>query len=224
MLAFYFDFISPYAYLAWQDAEHGPRALAAKHGVELAIRPILLAGLLDHWGQLGPAEVPPKRAFLIKDVMRRAALAGAPFVYPDVHPFNPVTLLRLALVEVSGAQQIAVIDALFALVWGTGRDTTDQAALAGALEALGLDGAALLARTRAQDVKDALFRDTRAAVERGVFGVPTFVAGDELFWGSDRAVDVDRYLAGADPVDPAVAAAAIARPPGLTRPASRRPR
>ena len=169
MLELYFDFISPYAYLAWQNPRSGPRALAVRHGVELVIRPVLFAALLEHGGQLGPAEIPAKRAFLVKDVLRQAALEGIPLTYPPIHPFNPLTLLRLALVEVSGAQQVAAIDALYALVWG------------------------------------------------GVFGVPTVIARGELFWGSDRLADVDRHLAGHDPVDQALAAAIIARAPGPAR-------
>jgi len=216
MLELYFDFISPYAYLAWQNPRSGPRALAVRHGVELVIRPVLFAALLEHGGQLGPAEIPAKRAFLVKDVLRQAALEGIPLTYPPIHPFNPLTLLRLALVEVSGAQQVAAIDALFALVWGRG-EPLDDAAIARALDAAGLDGARLLARTRDDDVKAALRRETEIAIARGVFGVPTFVARGELFWGSDRLADVDRHLAGHDPVDQALAAAIIARAPGPAR-------
>lgn len=217
MLDFYFDFVSPYAYLAWANPRVGPRALATKHGVPLAIHPILFAGLLDKWGQLGPAEVPPKRAFLIKDVMRHAARESIPLVYPRVHPFNPLALLRLALAEVSGARQADVIDALFELAWASDGDVTDPSVLVAALARRDLDGERMLARTRDDDVKAALKRETDAAMARDVFGVPTFVARGELFWGSNRAGDVNRFLAGDDPVDLTLAAAVIARPLGLSR-------
>jgi 2-hydroxychromene-2-carboxylate isomerase len=216
VLAFYFDFISPYAYLAWQNPRTGPRALAARHGRALALHPVLFAGLLDRWGQLGPAEIPPKRAFLVRDVMRQAAVDSIPLRYPDVHPFNPLTLLRLALSDVAGARQADVIDVLFALAWNRGAPI-DDAAITGALDAIGLPGAALLARTREDAVKAALKQSTDAAVDRGVFGVPTFIVDDELIWGSDRATDVDRFLAGHDPVDRALAAAITARPLGPGR-------
>ena len=97
-------------------------------------------------------------------------------------------------------------------------DPTYPVAIAAALTARGLAGDALVARTREPDVKAALVRATEDAAARGVFGVPTFISGDELFWGSDRATDVERYLAGNDPVDRELAAAVIARPLGTVRP------
>lgn len=216
-LDFYFDFISPYAYLAWANPRTGPRALAARHGLALTLRPVLFAGLLEHWGQLGPAEIPAKRAFLVRDVLRHAARESIPLVYPKVHPFSPITLLRLALAEVSGARQAEVVDALFELAWASGDDLADPAVIAAALARRGLDGEALLARTRDDDVKAALRRATDEAAARDVFGVPTFIANGELFWGSDRADDVDRFLAGDDPVDPALVREILARPMGVTR-------
>ena len=216
-LDFYFDFISPYAYLAWRNPRTGPRALAARHGLALTLHPVLFAGLLERFGQLGPAEIPAKRAFLVRDVLRHAARESIPLVYPRVHPFQPVTLLRLALVEGCGARQCDVIDALFELAWASGHDLSDPAVVAAALARRGLDGEALLARTRDDDVKAALRRETDEAAARDVFGVPTFVAGGELFWGSDRADDVDRFLAGDDPVDPAVVREILARPMGIAR-------
>ena len=214
VLDFYFDFISPYAYLAWKNPRTGPRALAARHGIELALHPVLFAGLLERWGQLGPAESPAKRAFLVKDVMRHAAREGLPFTYPLHHPFNPLTLLRLALPAVSGARQAEVIDALFDVVWASGRDLADPGVIA---SALGPDGSRLLARTRDDDVKAALRAETDAAIGRDVFGVPTFIVRGELFWGSDRAADVEQFLAGNDPIDHALAQAIIARPVGTAR-------
>jgi 2-hydroxychromene-2-carboxylate isomerase len=200
---FYFDFISPYAYLAWMNPRTGPRALAARYGVPLVVHPILFAGLLEKHGQLGPAEIPPKRAFLVKDVMRHAALEGIPVAFPDPHPFNPLALLRLATISVD------VIDALFTLAWASGKDIAENLP--------SVVGAEMMARTREPEVKAALKRETDAAIARGVFGVPTFIVGDELIWGSDRAADVERVLAGADPLDQAAAAAVIARPMGVTR-------
>ena len=105
----YFDFISPYAYFGWVQI----RALCAKKGAALVAHPVLFAGLLNHWGQLGPAEIPPKRRFLFSDGVRIAKLHGLPFLGPRFHPFNPLTALRAALPEVAGERQHDVIDTLF---------------------------------------------------------------------------------------------------------------
>ena len=110
---FYFDDLSPYAYFAWLRIG----AFCAQHDAELVIHPVLFAGLLEHWGQLGPAEIPPKRAWVYRDAFRYAALNGIPLVGPPVHPFNPLTALRMSLAVAAGADQPRVIDALFHAAW-----------------------------------------------------------------------------------------------------------
>ena len=90
-IEFWFDFISPYAYLAWQRIH----PVVEAHGRALIYRPVLFAGLLDHWGQLGPAEIPPKREFVFRQVLRRAAALGVPLEPPPSHPFNSLLGLRL---------------------------------------------------------------------------------------------------------------------------------
>lgn len=195
---FFFDFISPYAYLAWSDA----KALAARDGLEVSFEPILFAGLLNHWGQLGPAEIGPKRTFTFKDAYRRAHDRGLTLVPPATHPFNPLTALRLAQPEVAGEQQRAVVDALYHHGWGEGGELGDPAAIRRVLERAGLDPA-LVERTREPEVKERLKARTADAVAQGVFGVPTFLAerdgARELFWGHDRFTDLERWLAGEDP-------------------------
>ena len=101
--------------------------------------------------------------------------------------------------------------------WGEGRDVSEVDAIAAALDARGIDGARLIARTRDDDIKAALRRETDDAIAHGVFGVPTFIARGELFWGSDRADDVARFLAGDDPIDRELAERVIARPLGPMR-------
>src|SRR5690349_24411474 len=83
---FWFDFISPFGYLAWQRIH----SLVDAHGRDVVYRPTLFAALLNHWGQLGPAEIPPKRVFVFKQVLRRAHVLGVPLVPPPRHPFNPL--------------------------------------------------------------------------------------------------------------------------------------
>jgi 2-hydroxychromene-2-carboxylate isomerase len=194
---FYFDYVSPYAYFAWLRIGE---LCAARGNVELRIHPVLFAGLLDHWGQRGPAEVPPRRAWVFRDGARYAARHGIPLAWPAAHPFNPLLALRLSL---PGTEQRRVISAIFDAGWARGGDLGAPEQLRRALDDAGLDGAGRLAAAAAPEVKAALRAETDAAIARGVFGVPTMIAGDELFWGSDRLDDLAAHLDGRDPLDDA---------------------
>lgn len=211
---FYFDFVSPYSYFAWLHA----RPRIAGVGVRVVPRPVVLFALLRHGGMLGPAEVPLKRAYVLRDCLRYAGRHGVPFTLPDPHPFMSITALRLALPEVAGADQERVIDALYHAGWAEGRNLADAGVLAAILERAGLDAPRLLAATQEQAVKDALRRQTDEAMARGLFGVPSFCVDGELFWGHDRVDDLCEYLAGDDPLDRARLAELLARPAAvLTR-------
>lgn len=179
MIRFYFDFISPYAYLAWTQLP----AL----GVTVEPVPVLFAGLLDAHGTKGPAEVPARRANLIRDVARKAQRLGVPIDVPFAHPFNPLLALRVA--SLPGIDQTRVIDTLYRAAWVERRDITDPAVVSA------LVGESLVAR--AADAKPALRAQTDEALARGVFGVPTLAIADELFWGTDALPDLARYLEGA---------------------------
>ena len=211
---FWFDFISPYAYFAAMRIG----ALAAKHAVAVRFRPVLFAGLLNHHGQLGPAEIPSKREHTFKDIVRFATLHNIELTGPAAHPFNPVTALRCALPEVAKDRQPDVIRALFVAGWGRGADLGDPAAIAKVLEDAGLDGSAMVAATRAPEVKQALKNEVAQAIERGVFGVPTVDCEGELFWGNDRLEYVALRLEGRDPLDPGAIQRLLEMPTGSTRP------
>ena len=193
---FFFDYLSPYAYLAWSRI----RGVCERRGAELIVSPVLLAGLLQHWGQLGPAEIPPKMLFAFKDCARSAILHGLPFRAPRFHPFNPLTALRSSLSQVAGADQPKVVDALFQAGWGTGADLGSSDTVARILDRAGLDGEALVVRAMLPASKEALRAGTRRAVDNGVFGVPTMTVEGELFWGNDQLEHVDRRLSGDDPI------------------------
>ena len=211
---FHFDYLSPYAYLAWFRV----REICASHGAELSIRPVLLAALLDRWGQLGPAEIPPKRAFVLKDASRIAARRGLPLTPPVRHPFNPLAALRVSLAEASGELQPRVVDAIFRAGWGEGADIGDAETLARVLERADLPAAELLAKTGDPAIKAALRTSTEQAVARGVFGVPTMLVGDELLWGDDQMQSLSDVLAGTDPIDArAMDAAVAANAPSVVR-------
>ena len=194
---FYFDFISPYAYLAWEPVQ----ALAAAHGRELALYPVLFAGLLEHWGQLGPAEIAPKRIYTFKQVSRRAAGRGLHLSPPPAHPFNPLLALRLTSLELEPERRVALIDCLFRATWGGGPGVASAEVVAQVLRAAGFDAEALLEAATRPENKRRLIANGQRAIAAEVFGVPTMVADGELFWGDDSLGDLDLFLRGEDPLD-----------------------
>src|SRR5512140_2126392 len=170
----YFDFISPFAYL---QSERLPMLGA---NVRVRYRPILFAALLDANGQKGPAEIPAKRAFTYRFCVWQARALGIPFKFPPEHPFNPLPLLRLAIACDCSP---AAVHRIFRFVWADGRLPDLPIEWAELTGELGLPDAD--ARIGAAEVKDELRRNTDEAIARGVFGVPTLAIGSELFWGAD---------------------------------------
>jgi 2-hydroxychromene-2-carboxylate isomerase len=179
----YADPVSPYAWLGLRDLG---RLEAA--GARIVVHPVLFAGLLNAHGNIGPAEVPAKRRYLFRDVMREAARRGLPFAGPPGHPFNPLLALRMCTALADDAARGALLMAFTCATWERGADLMDEATLTGLADEKGLDGAGLLAAAQTPAVKQALADATAQAVTDGVFGVPTFrLDGDsELFWGADR--------------------------------------
>jgi len=172
LVRWYFDVISPFAYLQWPKV----KVLAAQR--EVVLVPVLLAAVLDARGQKGPAEIPGKREFTYRHVLWQARQAGVPLHFPPAHPFNPVAALRACIA--AGATP-AAIDAVFDWLWAHGNAGDSAQALAPLLPRLGLDADALAT----PEVKAALRTNTDAALAAGVFGVPTLQVGDALFWGND---------------------------------------
>ena len=156
------------------------RAAAEPAGIELVVVPVLLAALLDRFGQRGPAEIPSKRRFTYRFVLWRARRLGLPLRMPPAHPFNPLAALRLIIA--AGSDRRAAETVLKA-VFGEGRDLTDQAVIADLAAQLGVaDPQRALADAA---VKQRLRENTLWASAQGVFGVPTLLIGEELFWGHD---------------------------------------
>ncbi|MGH8110343.1 MAG: 2-hydroxychromene-2-carboxylate isomerase [Rhodanobacteraceae bacterium] len=173
-ITWYFDFISPFAYLQCPKV----RALAATH--PLVLRPVLLAGLLKYHGQKGPAEVPGKREFTYRHVLWRARRAGRPLRFPPAHPFNPLAALRLCIAAGSTADAAG---AIFDWIYGQGRAGDTVEALLPVADRLGIvDPATAIA---GPEVKSKLKANFDAAVAGGVFGVPTLSLDGRLFWGDD---------------------------------------
>lgn len=196
-IRFYFDYISPNAYIAWTQL---PR-LVAKHGATIEPVPVLFAGLLEAHGQLGPAEIPAKIRWMSKNNLRKAALLQLPLNPPPFHPFNPLLALRVSSLPLPVAPRRALIGALFDAVWVHGLHVSDPAVVVRVADELGLDGATLVAEAGAADCKARLRTQTDEAIARGVFGVPSMEVGGELFWGYDDFPQLALHLAGADPLD-----------------------
>jgi len=183
-ITFWLDFISPYAYLAFEQL---PLALEGL-SYEVEYRPVLFAGLLKHHGQLGPAEIPGKREWTYRQVLWLAQANGLPMQMPAVHPFNPLGLLRLALA--CGPNRY-VCETIFRHVWRGGADAADAARLSQLQQQL--------APTRdpaSDEVKNALKQATQDAIAAGLFGVPTFAVDGKLFWGFDALPMLRAYLRG----------------------------
>lgn len=168
----YFDFISPFAYLHWPKV----RALMAEHAIVPV--PILFAAVLDARGQKGPAEIPSKREFTYRHVLWQAREAGVPLRFPPRHPFNPLPALRLCIA--AGASP-ASIDAIFDWIWARGNAADTTESLESLRKTLGLPPGV----ADSAEVKAMLRTCTEVALTAGVFGVPTLALGNSLFWGND---------------------------------------
>jgi 2-hydroxychromene-2-carboxylate isomerase len=197
-IRFYFDYISNNAYLAWLELQK----LAAKHGRAIEPVPTLFAGLLGAHGQLGPAEIPAKAAWMFRNTLRKAALLGVPLNAPLHHPFNPLLALRVSSLPASAEERARAISALMRAVWVDRQHVSEPEVVARVLDAAGLAGARLVEEAHGDAAKARLRADTDAAIARGVFGVPTMIVGDELFWGYDDFSMLELHLAGRDPLAP----------------------
>ncbi len=187
-ITFYLDFISPYAYLAFEKL---PEAL---QGLSYAVdyRPVLFAGLLKHHGQLGPAEIAGKRDWTYRQVLWLANNQGVAMQMPAAHPFNPLALLRLALA--CGAHGMAnryVCESIFRHVWRGGADAADGERFQALRRALNPQR-----EIADEDVKAELKANTDEAIVRGLFGVPTCQVDGKLFWGFDALPMLRAYLEG----------------------------
>jgi 2-hydroxychromene-2-carboxylate isomerase len=207
-ITFYMDFISPYAYLAFEQL---PEALMG-HSTSVTYKPVLFGALLKHHGQLGPAEIPGKREWAYRQVLWLAHQHGLELQLPATHPFNPLALLRLALACGTPEQPNRyVCEILFRHVWQGGQEASDPVRLQALTEQL---KPAYLPDSDA--VKAQLKANTSDAIALGVFGVPTLEVDGKLFWGLDALPMLRAYLAGDAWFEGAWdAAAAIA--PGVQR-------
>jgi 2-hydroxychromene-2-carboxylate isomerase len=180
-LDWYFDFVSPFSYLCLHRFKELPE------GIAITYRPVLFAGLLNHWGQKGPAEIPAKRRWTYRWCTWWASELGVPFHFPASHPFNPLQHLRLALACESRPDAVKRI---FDWIWMSGENANDPRRFEGLCRELGVDPA----RLSGEQVKAALKKNTEEAVAFGIFGVPSFAIDGEVFWGADSIGFLREFL------------------------------
>ena len=190
------DYLSSNAYLAWAELPQ----LADRHAVTINPVPVLFAGLLEASGQLGPAEVPAKSFWMVKNNARKAMLLGVPLNPPAFHPFNPLLALRVSSLSLAPAVRRALIDAIFQAVWVRGLHVSEPAVVERVADEIGLRGGDLVAEAGRPESKARLRQQTDDAITRGVFGVPSMAVGDEIFWGYDDFPHLELFLAGKDPL------------------------
>ncbi len=196
-IRFYFDYISHNAYLAWTQIHK----LADHYERDVEPVPVLFAGLLNHYGQKGPAEVPPKSMWMLRDVLRKAQQLNVPLRPPASHPFNPLLALRVSSLDLTNIERRRLIDGLFRATWAESRDVSDPNVVGAVLTNAGFDAQDLLERARGEMAKIRLHEQTEQALAASVFGVPSMGVDEQLFWGYDDLRYLEMFLSGRDPYD-----------------------
>ncbi|MDJ0842557.1 MAG: 2-hydroxychromene-2-carboxylate isomerase [Acidobacteriota bacterium] len=179
----YFDFISPFAWLQLNAFDRLPE------GTVINYKPLLFAGLLGHWEHKGPAEIPAKRVFTYQHTLWLARKAGIAMTVPQNHPFNPLPYLRLAVA--AGCTHTDVVK-IFRHIWVKGSDPSDEEGFVTLGLELGVEDPVAAVKNPA--VKTVLLTNGEEAIERGIFGVPTFYIDGHLFWGYDATDMALDYL------------------------------
>jgi len=192
-LEFFFDFGSPNAYLAYTQLP----ALCERCITDLVWRPMLLGGVFKATGNHAPGEVPAKGAYLRRDMARFVERYGIEYQFNDAFPINTLTLMRGAVALLEDIRFPTYVDAVFRALWVDNRDLGDPAVFEHTLADVGFEASEFMAAVSAPETKQALIAATDEAVARGVFGAPSFIVDDELFFGQDRLDFVEEALMSA---------------------------
>lgn len=194
-LEFFWDVSSPYTYLAHTQVD----ALIARTGASLIHRPFLLGGVFKATGNAAPAAVLAKGVYMAKDLERWRDHYGVPMLMPlseVTFPINSVLPMRVATAMSRRGLGKEVCTALMTAYWVKGQDVSDAAVVRAVVSAMGADADAVLEEAVSPEVKDELRATSDEAVSRGAFGAPTFVVGDQIFFGNDRLHFVEAALRG----------------------------
>ena len=189
---FYFDVGSPAAYIAWTQL---PRLCAAAGG-RIDYKPMLLGGVFQATGNHSPTTVPAKGRYMMDDLGRYAARYGVPFVNNPHFPINTLLLMRAAVgLQMRDPERfVPYVDAAYKAIWADAKNMNDPEVVGQVLQAAGFNPIHLVALAGDQAVKDRLKAITQEAVERGVFGAPSFFIDGQMHWGQDRLDFVQQAL------------------------------
>ncbi|MDX1722178.1 MAG: 2-hydroxychromene-2-carboxylate isomerase [Pseudomonas sp.] len=188
---FFFDFGSPTSYLAWTQL---PR-IASEAGAQIVWRPMLLGGVFKASGNRSPIGIPAKGRYMLQDLARFARRYGVPLAFNPHFPINTLHLMRGAVGYLGSERFQPYAQAIFEALWVQQQDLGNPEVVAAVLNAAGLDAAEFEQQVSDEAVKQQLKDNTEEALQRGVFGAPTFFVGSEMFFGQDRLDFVAEALA-----------------------------
>jgi 2-hydroxychromene-2-carboxylate isomerase len=191
---FWFDVGSPAAYLAW----HRLPRICAEEGAAIGYRPMLLGGVFQATGNHSPMTIAPKARYMQGDLERFALRDGTPYRHNPHFPINTLMLMRgaIGLQMREEHRMLPYVDAVYRAIWSDGRDMNDPAVVGAVLQEAGFDPQAVFALAADPQVKEELKKVTHEAVQRGVFGAPTFFVNGRMYWGQDRIDFVQQELKG----------------------------
>ena len=181
-LEFYFDFISPYSFLAHKQI----RKIENKEGIKIIYKPVLLGGLHNLHGIKAPAFIPAKAKHMIRDCKLIAEKNNVRFKFNSYFPIRSLNLMRGVLVAEEDNVKKYYIDNIFNTIWQDGLNMNDAIVIQKILQNLNINPKTFSLRTTSSLIKDLLRKKTNDAYEKGVFGAPTFVVNNKIFWGQDR--------------------------------------
>lgn len=189
---FYYDFTSPYTYIASTRIEK----ICEDNGAELEWKPFFMGGLFVDMGVKAPIDIANKFAYVKQDTQDLAKHYGVDFKFPAVFPLRSVKPMRGAFVAAEKGKLTEYTHEMFRLFWTKGWDLGEDDVLKEAVASIGIDPEWFIARIGEQEIKDRLREETSKAAARGVFGAPTIFVVGKMFWGNDRLDYVDEYLKG----------------------------
>jgi len=179
---FYFDFISPYSFLAHKQI----RKLEKKNSIKIKYKPILLGGLHNLHNIKAPAFIPAKAKFMIRDCKMIAEKNGVKFKFNSYFPIKTVNLMRGVFIAEEDDFKSFYIDNMFDSIWQNGFNMNDQNIIDKILKNIQVNPKTFFLRSTTQNIKEKLKNKTNEAYEKGIFGVPTFLINNKIFWGQDR--------------------------------------